>query len=146
MPDVVDVIVQTVAAKAKKDGRGNDMKWQSFMSTFVLNKMCGFISSGVRTDKGFKEVHLTLFEKQVFEFCGQEVSSTKVYHHLIKCRARWIQLFKLRDLSGASWDQTTCSIILEAEQYSSYIIVSSLPLFKPINRCLLTTTMMCFFL
>ena len=34
------------------------MKWQSFMSTFVRNKMCELISSGVRTDKGFKEVHL----------------------------------------------------------------------------------------
>ena len=42
----------------------------------MLNKMCEIISSGVRTDKGFKEVHLNTVAKQVFEFCGQEVSAT----------------------------------------------------------------------
>ena len=31
--------IKLAAAKAKKDGRWNNMKWQSFMSTFVLNKM-----------------------------------------------------------------------------------------------------------
>ena len=46
------------------------MKWQSFLSTFVLNKMCEIIASGVRTDKGFKEVHLNLVAKQVFDFYG----------------------------------------------------------------------------
>ena len=46
------------AAKEKKDGRGKIMKWQPFLSTFVLNKMCEIIASGVRTNKGFKEVHL----------------------------------------------------------------------------------------
>ncbi|VAI60253.1 unnamed protein product [Triticum turgidum subsp. durum] len=53
------------------------MKWQPFMCMFVLNKMCELISSGVRTDKGFKEVHLNTVAKQVFEFCGQEVSATQ---------------------------------------------------------------------
>uniref|UniRef100_R7W4K5 DUF6598 domain-containing protein n=1 Tax=Aegilops tauschii TaxID=37682 RepID=R7W4K5_AEGTA len=49
--------------KAKKDGRGNNMKREPFMSTFVPNKMCELISSGVRTDKGFKEVHLNTVAK-----------------------------------------------------------------------------------
>ena len=60
------------------------MKWQLFMSMFVLNKMCELISSGVRIDKGFKEVHLNTAAKQAFEFCGQEVSATQVYNHLRK--------------------------------------------------------------
>lgn len=76
--------LKLAAAKAKKDSRSNNMKWQPFMSTFVLNKMCELISSGVRTDKGFKEVHLNTVAKQVFEFCGQEVSATQVYNHLRK--------------------------------------------------------------
>ena len=62
--------LKLAATKAKKDSRSNNMKWQPFMSTFVLNKMCELISSGVRTDKGFKEVHLNTVAKQVFEFCG----------------------------------------------------------------------------
>ncbi|SPT19011.1 unnamed protein product [Triticum aestivum] len=97
------------------------MKWQPFMSTFVLNKMCELISSGVRTDKGFKVVHLNTVAKQVFEFCGQEVSATQVYNHLRKWRSRWIQVSKLRDLSGASWYENTCSIVLEAEHYAGHV-------------------------
>ena len=80
--------IKLATAKAKKDGRSNNMKWQPFMSTFVLNKMCELISSGVRTDKGFKEVHLNTVAKHVFELCGQEVNSTQVYNHLRKWRAR----------------------------------------------------------
>ena len=99
--------IKLAAAKAKKDGRSNNMKWQPFMSIFMLNKMCGLISSGVRTGKGFKEVHLNTVVKQVFEFCGQEVSATQVYNHLRKWRSRWIQVFKLRDVSSASWDENT---------------------------------------
>ena len=55
--------LKLAAAKAKKDSRSNNMKLQPFMSTFVLNKMCELISSGVRTDKGFKEVHLNTVAK-----------------------------------------------------------------------------------
>ena len=113
------------AAKEKKDGRGNIMKWQPFLSTFVLTKMCEIIASGVRTDKGFKEVHLNLIAKQVFDFCGQEVTSTQLYNLPRKCRARWITASKLRDLSGASWDEDTCSILLEAEHYQGHITASS---------------------
>ena len=72
------VVLKLAATKANKDGRSNNMKWQPFMSTFVLKKMCELISSGVTTDKGFKEVHLHTVAKQMFEFCGQEVSATQV--------------------------------------------------------------------
>jgi len=124
---VAAAALKLAAAKAKKDSRSNNMKWQPFMSTFVLNKMCELISSGVRTDKGFKEVHLNTVAKQVFEFCGQEVSATQVYNHLRKWRSRWIQVSRLRDLSGASWDENTCSIVLEAEHYAGHVAVSSQP-------------------
>ena len=86
-PVAAAAALKLAAAKAKKDGRSNNMKWQPFMSMFVLNKMCELISSGVRTDKGFKEVHLNTVAKQVFEFCGQEVSATQVYNHLRKWRS-----------------------------------------------------------
>ena len=107
-PVAAAAALKVPTANAKKDGRSNNMKWQPFMSTFVLNKMCELISSGVRTDKGFKEVHLNTVAKRVFEFYGQEVSATQVYNHLRKWRGRWIQVSKLRDLSGASWDENTC--------------------------------------
>jgi hypothetical protein len=45
------------------------------MSTFVLKKMCDIIKSGMRTEKGFKKVHLNSVADKVFEFYGSEVSS-----------------------------------------------------------------------
>jgi 5-carboxymethyl-2-hydroxymuconate isomerase len=62
------------------------MKWLPFMSNFVLEKMCALIKNGVRTDKGFKEVHLTAGAKALFEHCGLDVRSTQVYNHLRKKR------------------------------------------------------------
>jgi hypothetical protein len=51
-------------------GMKGTMKWPSFLSTFVLNKICDIIMSGVRNKKGFKEVHLNNVTKKVFEFYG----------------------------------------------------------------------------
>jgi hypothetical protein len=46
------------------------MKWLSFQSSFVLETMCEIIGTGIRTDKGFKEVHLIAISKTIFEHCG----------------------------------------------------------------------------
>ncbi|KAK1664555.1 hypothetical protein QYE76_052714 [Lolium multiflorum] len=73
------------AVKASQKGNGA-RKWPPFMSSFVLEKMCALIKTGVRTDKGFKEVHLTAVVKALFEQCGVDVSSTQVYNHLRKWR------------------------------------------------------------
>ncbi|KAE8803896.1 hypothetical protein D1007_20155 [Hordeum vulgare] len=75
-------------AKEKKDDRGCNMKWQSFLSNFILDKMCVTISNGVRTHKDFKAVHLNSMANQVFELCGQGITSTYVYNHLRKWRMR----------------------------------------------------------
>jgi hypothetical protein len=77
------------------------IKWLPLQSSFVLEKMCEIIKTGVHTNKGFKEVHLTIVSKALFEDCGAEVTSTQVYNHLRKWMTRWIQIKKLRDLSGA---------------------------------------------
>ncbi|KAE8808531.1 Translational activator GCN1 [Hordeum vulgare] len=78
--------------------------------------------SGVRTDKGFKEVHLNTVAKQAIEFCGQDVSATQVYNHMRKWRGGWIQVSKLRDLSGTTWDENTCSKVLKAEHYVGHVV------------------------
>ncbi|KAK3138717.1 hypothetical protein QOZ80_5AG0372530 [Eleusine coracana subsp. coracana] len=48
------------------------MRWTSVMSSFVLRRFCHLISTGVRTDKGFKEVHLNQVAKDLQEFSGAE--------------------------------------------------------------------------
>jgi hypothetical protein len=68
------------APKAAQKGTST-MKWLPFMSSFVLEKMCTVIKTGVRTEKGFKEVYMTAVAKGLFEHCGVDVSSTRVYNH-----------------------------------------------------------------
>ena len=110
--------VKSKASKTKGGVKGT-MKWLPFMSTFVLNQMCALIKTGVRTDKGFKEVHLTAVAKALFVHFGAEVTSTQVYNHLRKWRLRC----KLRDLSGAQWCEESFTTILETEHYEGLIMV-----------------------
>ncbi|KAK1620488.1 hypothetical protein QYE76_026005 [Lolium multiflorum] len=97
------------------------MEWFSFMSSFVLEKMCTLITCRVRTDKGFKEVHLTGVAKALFERYGVDVSSTQVYNHLRKRHQMCLIVSRLRDLSGAKWCDDTKCIILEAEHYCGHV-------------------------
>ncbi|KAK1663818.1 hypothetical protein QYE76_051977 [Lolium multiflorum] len=111
------------AERALKTGqeRNATMKWLPFMSSFVLEKMCGLIQSGVRTDKGFKEVHLNFVTKGLAEHCGVSVCSTQLYNHLRKWRQRWLTISRLRDLSGAQWCEDTKCIVLEGEHYCGHV-------------------------
>jgi len=79
--------------------------------------MCQLISLGVRTNKGFKEVHLNQVDKAHSEFTGNEVTGIQVYNHLRKWRQRWVKVSKLRELSGAHWDEECHMISLEEEHY-----------------------------
>ncbi|KAK1668677.1 hypothetical protein QYE76_056837 [Lolium multiflorum] len=97
------------------------MKWPSYLSTFVLNRMCSVIKSGVMTEKGFKEVHLNDIAKKIFEYCQPEVSSTQVYNHLRKWRFRWIHICKLRDLRSVGWDEETHITLLDDDHYVGHV-------------------------
>ena len=120
----LDAAVKAKVAKAKAVVKGT-MKWHPFMSTFVLNQMCALIKTGVRTDKGFKEVHLTIMTKDLFVHCGAEVTSIQVYNHLRKWRQRWLMVTKLRDLSGAQWCEESYTILLENDHYEGHVTVST---------------------
>ncbi|KAJ1292229.1 hypothetical protein BS78_02G375900 [Paspalum vaginatum] len=99
------------------------MRWTSALSSFLLRRMCQLISTGVRTDKGFKEVHLNQVAKALQEFSGNEVTGTQVYNHLRKWRRRWVRISRLRELSGALWDDENFIISLEEEHYKGHIQV-----------------------
>ncbi|KAK3157434.1 hypothetical protein QOZ80_2AG0122190 [Eleusine coracana subsp. coracana] len=74
-----------------------------------------------QTDKGFKEVHLNQVAKDLQEFSGAQVTGTQVYSHLRKWRQRWIKVTKLRELSGALWDEDNFMITLEDEHYKGHV-------------------------
>lgn len=99
------------------------MRWTNVMSAFVLKRFCQLISTGIRTDKGFKEVHLNQVAKDLKEFSGHDVTGTQVYNHLRKWRQRWVRIIKLRELSGALFDEDNHMITLEEEHYNGHVKV-----------------------
>jgi hypothetical protein len=105
------------------------MRWTEVNSAFILCRMCQLIESGVRTDKGFKEVHLNQVAKALQEFSGGDVTGTQIYNHLRKWRVKWVRISKLRELSGALWNEDQSMIVLEEEHYNGHIKVLTLHLF-----------------
>jgi hypothetical protein len=121
-----DLIDATAARKAHAANMKGTMKWMTFQSSFILQKICELIKTGIRIDKGFKEVQVVAVSKALFEHCGAEGTSTQFYNHLRKWRTRWIHISKLiRDLSGAQWDEDSCTIVLEADHYQGHVMVST---------------------
>lgn len=60
------------------------MRWSPVMSSFVLRRFVNVVRGGVKTDKGFKEVHVNQVARSLSEFCGQQVSGNQMYNHLRK--------------------------------------------------------------
>ena len=93
------------------------MKWTPRMSTFVLGRFAELVGDGVRTDKGFKKVHVNSVAKALSEFIEFEVTGTQVYNHLRKWHQRWCKICRLKDLSAALWDEEHYMIVLDEEHY-----------------------------
>ncbi|KAK3126562.1 hypothetical protein QOZ80_7AG0558510 [Eleusine coracana subsp. coracana] len=110
-----------VGAPTTNGGPRSPMRWSPANSGFVLSAICELVGKGARTDKGFKEVHVNQVAKALREFSREEVTVTQVYNHLRKWRQRWGKVSKLKDLSGAQWDDDTKTILLEHEHYLGHI-------------------------
>ncbi|KAK3141338.1 hypothetical protein QOZ80_4BG0332590 [Eleusine coracana subsp. coracana] len=114
--------VQEVPALAGQGNAGQGrLNWTNVMSGFVLRRFCDLVAEGVRIDKGFKEVHLNAVARDLREFTGIDVTGTQVYNHLRKWCARWVKICKLKDLSGAGWDEENFVITLADDHYYGHI-------------------------
>ena len=93
------------------------------MSGFVLRRFSDLVGEGLKTDKGFKEVHLNQVARQLVEFANVQVASTQVYNHLRKWRSRWQKICRLKEIRGALWNEESYVISLDDEHYNGYIKV-----------------------
>ena len=89
------------------------MHWTPVQSGFMLRRFHDLVGQGVKTDKGFKEVHVRQVARMVFEFVQVNVTTQQIYNHLRKWRTRWIKIVRLKDLSGALWDEDHHMIVLD---------------------------------
>jgi hypothetical protein len=120
MAEVVEEVPE-VGAKIKKTAKM--MTWTPPMSACMMRCLAGIAAKGVKTDKGFKEVHITKAAKEVSELVGYEVTTTQVTNHLRKWKTRYQRIEKLRLLSGALWDDEQKMIVLEEQHYVGHTTV-----------------------
>ena len=89
----------------------------------VFDDLIALVNDGSKPDKVFKDKDVNFVAKALKEYCGEIVSPTQVYNHLRKWRQRWVRVVKLRELSGALWNEDTCAITLEDEHYKGHVKV-----------------------
>nr|XP_034584473.1 uncharacterized protein LOC117847373 [Setaria viridis] len=94
---------------------GGPMQWTSVQSAFMLRRFHDLVGQGVKTDKGFKEVHVRQVARMVSDFAEVNVTTNQIYNHLRKWRQRWVKIARLKDLSGALWNEDHHMIVLEEE-------------------------------
>jgi hypothetical protein len=58
--------------------------------------------------------------KALREYTGDVVSPTQVYNHLRKWKQKWSRVCKLKDLSGANFDENVHAIMLDPDPYHGH--------------------------
>ncbi|PUZ65695.1 hypothetical protein GQ55_3G245300 [Panicum hallii var. hallii] len=91
------------------------------MSSYMLQHLAQLVSSGTKTSTGFKQVHLNGCAKALKENMGYHVTGTQIGNHLRKWKKTYGKIQKLKNMSGALWDEETCTISLEREYYLAHI-------------------------
>jgi len=116
-----DNVVEQGGVVAADDGNqaapqpNGPMHWTPVQSGFMLRRFHDLVGQGVKTEKGFKEVHVRQVALMVSEFAGVNVTTQQIYNHLRKWRQRWVKVVRLKDLSGALWDEDHHMIVLDDE-------------------------------
>lgn len=81
------------------------------------------VAEGVRTDKGFKEFHVNSIAKDLQAFINAPVFASQVSNHLRKWCLKCTRICKLKELSGANWDEDRCMITLDPDHYNGHVKV-----------------------
>jgi hypothetical protein len=117
--------VQEVLPAQQGNVQVQRLNWTTLMSARMLEKFSLLVSEGVRTDKGFKDIHVQGVTKDLQAFIQAPVTASQVYNHLRKWSAKWKRICKLKELSGANWDEDLCMITLDHEHYHGHVKVTS---------------------
>ncbi|CAN6204577.1 unnamed protein product [Urochloa humidicola] len=103
------------------NGGAGQVHWTNAMSSFVLKFLADLVASGTKTSSGFKQVHLNSCARALYENLGVQRTGQQVGNHLRKWKRIYAKVERLKNLSGAIWDENNCIISLDAEHYNNHI-------------------------
>ena len=90
----------------------SSVSWNNDMSTMMLGFLADIVASGKRTSSGFKQCHHNQCAQVLNEHFKLSLNHDQISNHLKKWRKIWGRLIQLKNLSGALWDEDTCTISL----------------------------------
>ncbi|XBJ22322.1 hypothetical protein VPH35_000739 [Triticum aestivum] len=109
-----------VTAASGKSGKSGVIVWTSSMTNNMLGFLADLVAKGKRTSSGFRETHLKQCTAVLNEQFKLAITSDQVRNHLKKWRKIWVRVVNLKNLSGALWDEDTCTIRLSEEHYAGH--------------------------
>lgn len=104
-----------------KNGGGELVVWTNAMSSFVLQFLANLVAGGTRPSHVFKQVHLTSCGQALNEHFRVQLTAAQISNHLRKWKKIWAKVNMLKSLSGALWDENTCTIVLDHEHYTDHV-------------------------
>jgi hypothetical protein len=144
-------ITQGTSASNTQTATGSKAKslvcWTNSMSTMMLGFLADLVASGKRTSSGFKQCHHNQCAQVLNEHFKLSLNHDQISNHLKKWRKIWGRLIQLKNLSGALWDEDTCTIRLSEEHYAGHCAVSFIyyMLFTTMKLCVLCASHLCIF-
>ncbi|XBI35087.1 hypothetical protein VPH35_120822 [Triticum aestivum] len=109
-----------VTAASGVSGKSGVMVWTTSMTNTMLGFLADLVAKGKRTSSGFRETHLKQCAAIFNEQFKLAITSDQVRNHLKKWRKIWVRVVNLKNLSGALWDEDTCTIRLSEEHYAGH--------------------------
>lgn len=103
------------------NGGGGVVVWTNAMSSFVLQFLANLVAGGTRPSHVFKQVHLKSCAQALSEHFSVQVNAAQLSNHLRKWKKIWAKVNILKSLSGAFWDENTCTIVLDLEHYAAHV-------------------------
>ena len=116
-----------VTAASGNSRRAGIIVWTNSMTKTMLGFLAGLVADGKRTSSGFRDVHHRQCAAVLNEQFKLSITREQVKNHLKKWRKIWTKVVNLKNLSGALWDEDTCTIRLSEEHYAGHCMVCFSP-------------------
>ena len=102
------------------------------MSKFMLTWLSDLVSSGNRTSTAFKQSQFNACATALNEHFQLSLNGDQIKNHNRTWKRKLQKIVKLKDLSGALWNEDKSMIVLDHEHYTNHIKVS---IFLPFSTC-----------
>ncbi|KAJ3676170.1 hypothetical protein LUZ60_003582 [Juncus effusus] len=98
-----------------------NQNWTKQESEFLMNFLAEEARSGRMPEKGFKSCQYNTAARALNKKYGKSFSETHIVNHMKTIKRKWKNIQIVKKLSGSSFDDDTCTVILGEEEFKTYI-------------------------